>query len=118
MGVSNTCDEGAQCAQVANIGPIVDARPADTSPPFMAGRSTRRVEDVHEDHVYMVDVPELPGFTTHGRTYEDAVMQAQDAIDGWIYGHRASGCPIPLPSVYRPADRSPGLSGVGRIRHP
>ncbi len=35
MGVSNTCDEGAQCAQVANIGPIVDA------PPFMAG------EDVH-----------------------------------------------------------------------
>ena len=25
-----------------NIGPIVDARPADTSPPFMAG------EDVHE----------------------------------------------------------------------
>ena len=41
MGVSNTCDEGAQCAQVANIGPIVDARPADTSPPFMTG------EDVH-----------------------------------------------------------------------
>ncbi len=35
MGVSNTYDEGAQCAQVANIGPIVDA------PPFMAG------EDVH-----------------------------------------------------------------------
>ena len=35
MGVSNTRDEGAQRAQVANIGPIVDA------PPLMAG------EDVH-----------------------------------------------------------------------
>lgn len=35
MGVRNTCDEGARCAGVANIGSIVDA------PPFRAG------EDVH-----------------------------------------------------------------------
>ena len=59
MGVSNTCDEGAQCAQVANIGPIVDARPADTSPPFMAGRSTRRVEDVHSIALYGSELQDL-----------------------------------------------------------
>ena len=58
-----------------------------------------------EDHVYIVDVPELPGCTTHGQTYEDAVTQAQDAIETWIYGHRAAGYPIPEPSVYA-EDRS------------
>lgn len=69
-----------------------------------ASRYSMHIQWSEEDHVYIVDVPELPGCTTHGRTYEEAVMQAQDAIDGWIDGHRASGYPIPPPSVYHPSD--------------
>ena len=53
-----------------------------------------------EDRVYIVEVPELPGCKTHGTTYQEAVTQAQDAIETWIYGHRAAGHPIPKPSVY------------------
>lgn len=57
-----------------------------------------------EDRVYIVEVPELPGCKTHGRTYAEAVAQAQDAIETWIYGHRAAGYPIPKPSVYHAVD--------------
>lgn len=66
-----------------------------------------------EDQLYIVEVPELPGCKTHGRTYEEVVAQAQDAIDGWIYGHRALGYPIPKPDVYPttdPAIRRPSTS--------
>lgn len=68
-------------------------------------RYSMRIQWSDEDQVYIVDVPELPGCTTHGRTYEEAVTQAQDAIDGWIYGHRATGYPIPKPNVYHALDR-------------
>lgn len=58
----------------------------------------------NDDQLYIVEVPELPGCKTHGKTYEEAVMQAQDAIDAWIYGHRAAGYPIPKPAVYHASD--------------
>ncbi len=39
----------------------------------------------HEpDKVFVVTVPELPGCRTHGRTYEEAVQQGQDAIETWL----------------------------------
>ena len=57
-----------------------------------------------EDQLYIVDVPELPGCTTHGRTYEEAVIQAQDAIETWIDGMSAWGRPIPKPNLYNPLD--------------
>lgn len=50
-----------------------------------------------EDGVYIVTVPELPGCMTHGKTYEEAVRQGQDAIATWIDGSRALGLPIPAP---------------------
>jgi predicted RNase H-like HicB family nuclease len=68
-------------------------------------RYSMRIQWSDEDQVYIVDVPELPGCTTHGRTYEEAVTQAQDAISGWIYGQRATGYPIPKPNVYHALDR-------------
>ena len=51
------------------------------------------------DQIYIVTVPELPGCRTHGKTYEEAVRQGQDAIETWIDGSEALGLPIPEPSV-------------------
>jgi predicted RNase H-like HicB family nuclease len=38
----------------------------------------------NEDQLYLVTVPELPGCITHGKTYEEAVKQGQDAIETWL----------------------------------
>jgi predicted RNase H-like HicB family nuclease len=51
------------------------------------------------DEIYVVRVPELPGCATHGKTYEEAVRQGQDAIESWIDANRAWGRPIPAPKV-------------------
>jgi predicted RNase H-like HicB family nuclease len=53
-----------------------------------------------EDAIYVVTVPELPGCRTHGRTYEEAARQGQDAIESWIDAARAWGTPIPAPRVF------------------
>jgi len=53
-----------------------------------------------EDAIYVVTVPELPGCTTHGATYEQAVRQGQDAVDSWIAANRLEGRPIPHPRVF------------------
>jgi predicted RNase H-like HicB family nuclease len=51
-----------------------------------------------EDQAYLVTVPELPGCMTHGNTYEEAVQQGQDAIEGWIQVAQELGNPIPPPN--------------------
>jgi predicted RNase H-like HicB family nuclease len=50
--------------------------------------------------VYVVTVPELPGCRTHGTTYEEAIRQGQEAIEGWIDANRAWGHPIPPPRFF------------------
>ena len=52
-----------------------------------------------DDQVFIVTVPELSGCRTHGRTYEEAVRQGQDAIESWIMVAQELGRPIPAPSV-------------------
>jgi predicted RNase H-like HicB family nuclease len=47
------------------------------------------------DEIYVVTVPELPGCRTHGKTYEEAVAQAQDAIDTWVYDEDPATLPQP-----------------------
>jgi predicted RNase H-like HicB family nuclease len=54
-----------------------------------------------DDHIYVVTVPELPGCRTHGKTYEEAVRQGQDAIVSWIDVSRELGLPIPQPRVLK-----------------
>ena len=49
--------------------------------------------------IYVVRVPELPGCVSHGRTYEEAVKQGQDAIESWIMDAIASNEQVPPPSV-------------------
>ncbi len=56
-----------------------------------------------EDNAYIVTVPELPGCKTHGKTYEEAVRQGQDAIATWIDGSRELGLPIPEPRILKTA---------------
>lgn len=58
------------------------------------------IEWSDEDQVYVVTVPELPGCTTHGATYEEAVRQGQAAIESWVCAMRAWGRPVPAPRVY------------------
>ena len=53
-----------------------------------------------EDHIFVVTVPELLGCMSHGKTYEEAVRQGQDAIETWLDGAREFGQPIPAPRAY------------------
>ncbi len=55
-----------------------------------------------EDQVYIATVPELPGCKTHGKTYEEAIKQAQYAIEGWIDFAKELGRPVPPPRKYSP----------------
>ncbi len=50
--------------------------------------------------VFVVTVPELPGCRTHGETYEQAVQQGREVIEGWIDAMRHWGHPIPPPRYY------------------
>lgn len=50
------------------------------------------------DEIYVVSVPELPGCMTHGKTYEEALQQAQDAIESWVQVAKELGRPIPPPN--------------------
>ncbi len=54
-----------------------------------------------DDQIFIVTVPELPGCRTHGRTYEEAVRQGQDAIESWIMVAKELGRPVPSPKVTR-----------------
>ncbi len=36
---------------------------------------------------------------SHGRTYEEAVRQGQDAIESWITVARELGRPVPQPRI-------------------
>lgn len=45
---------------------------------------------------YSVFVPALPGCVTHGRTVEEAVANAREAIAGYIESLTAHGETVPL----------------------
>ncbi|BCL80046.1 HicB family protein [Ktedonobacteria bacterium brp13] len=52
-----------------------------------------------DDQIFVVSVPELPGCMTHGRTYEEALQNAKEAIEGWIEVAKNEGWTIPAPKV-------------------
>jgi predicted RNase H-like HicB family nuclease len=51
------------------------------------------------DNIYVVNVPELLGCKTHGRTYKEAVENALEVIELWIEDAKKAGEPIPPPMV-------------------
>ena len=77
------------------------------------------IEWSDEDGAYIVTVPELPGCRTHGASYEEAVEQAQEAIEGWIEAAQAEGDAVPPPKTFTfwsPLDSTEktSLKGVAR----
>lgn len=50
-----------------------------------------------EDGVFVAEVPELPGCAAHGDSREEALRQAQQAIDNWLEAAHEIGHPIPAP---------------------
>jgi predicted RNase H-like HicB family nuclease len=49
----------------------------------------------------LADVPELPGYIAHGKTYEDALKKARQAITLWIETAKEFNNPIPVPKGRR-----------------
>jgi predicted RNase H-like HicB family nuclease len=50
-----------------------------------------------EDESFIVEVPELPGCMADGKTYEEAIKNAQKVIEEWIEIAKEMGREIPRP---------------------
>jgi len=51
----------------------------------------------NEDEAYLAEVPELPGCMADGKTYREALSNAERIIREWIETARALGRTIPEP---------------------
>lgn len=49
------------------------------------------------DQAFVVEVPELPGCTSDGETYQEAVQNVEVVIQQWIEIAQELGRPIPEP---------------------
>ena len=54
-----------------------------------------------EDHVFVAEVPELPGCVAHGDTQESALSNVQDAGQLWIETALEFGETVPEPKGRR-----------------
>ena len=50
-----------------------------------------------EDECYLAEVPELPGCIAHGASYQEALANAEAAMDHWLEVARELGRAIPRP---------------------
>ena len=50
-----------------------------------------------EDNAFVAEVPELPGCMADGRTYREALSNAERIIQEWIETANEVGRPIPQP---------------------
>ena len=48
-----------------------------------------------EDHLFVAEVPELPGCMAHGDNQETALRNIKDAMELWVETARALGRPVP-----------------------
>jgi predicted RNase H-like HicB family nuclease len=61
-----------------------------------------------EDEAFVAEVPELPGCMADGKTYQEALENAEQIIGEWIETAQEEGRPIPQPKghpqrIYIPA---------------
>lgn len=54
-----------------------------------------------EDSLFISEVPELPGCMAHGDSQDDALKNAQDAMELWLETAREFRDPIPEPRGQR-----------------
>jgi predicted RNase H-like HicB family nuclease len=52
-----------------------------------------------EDGAFIAEIPELPGCVAHGDTREEALANAQEAIELWIEVARKRGREVPGPRI-------------------
>ena len=50
-----------------------------------------------DDNAFIAEVPELPGCMADGKTYQEAVTNAEVIIEDWLETAIDLGCPIPVP---------------------
>ncbi len=55
----------------------------------------------NRDNIYIADVPELPGCMAHGKTYNEALDNVNEAIELWINTAKEFNDPIPEPKGTR-----------------
>jgi predicted RNase H-like HicB family nuclease len=53
------------------------------------------LESNYPESGYTVRVPALPGCITHGRTRQESLARAKEAIEGFIEGLEKAGEPVP-----------------------
>lgn len=54
-----------------------------------------------EDQVFVAEVPELSGCMAHGNTQQEALANANEAIQLWIDTAQEFGDPVPEPKEQR-----------------
>jgi len=54
-----------------------------------------------EDHAFIAEVPELPGCMAHGTSQEEALINANEAIQLWLDTAKEFGDQIPEPKGRR-----------------
>ena len=54
-----------------------------------------------EDQVFVAEVPELPGCIAHGKSQEESLASAQEAVQLWIDTAKEFGDPVPEPKGRR-----------------
>lgn len=48
---------------------------------------------------FLIAFPDLPGLTSDGETYEEAIRNGREAFDEWIEGWQEIGRKVPLPNT-------------------
>jgi len=54
-----------------------------------------------KDDAFVAETPELPGCMAHGKTYEEAIKNIQEAIQLWIDTAKEFGDSVPEPKGER-----------------
>lgn len=61
------------------------------------------IEWSSEDNKHIVTLPEFPSCHTDGKTYQEALRNAQEALELLVESYEALGLPLPQPRLYATA---------------